>query len=79
MGSPKQLLSYLGKPLVVHAVETAIASGCDPVVVVLGSHVDEIRATLEGLDVVVVENTEWEQRHGHLDSRRHLWRRDSRL
>ena len=60
MGSPKQLLPYRERPLIRHAAETALASGCDPVVVVLGAHVEEIRAALNGLDVVVVENTEWE-------------------
>src|SRR5580704_14397123 len=61
MGSPKQLLPYQGRPLIRHAAETALASGCHPVMVVLGSHAAEIRAALEGLDVVVVENTEWEK------------------
>jgi molybdenum cofactor cytidylyltransferase len=59
MGSPKQLLTYQGRPLVRHAAETALASGCDPVLVVLGSQATEIRAALDGLDVVIVENTEW--------------------
>jgi len=61
MGSPKQLLAYQGRPLIRHAAETALASGCDPVMVVLGSNAGEIRAALEGLDVVVVENTDWEK------------------
>jgi molybdenum cofactor cytidylyltransferase len=61
MGSPKQLLAYQGQPLIRHAAQTALASGCDPVVVVLGPQVDAMRAALDGLDVVVVENTEWEQ------------------
>jgi molybdenum cofactor cytidylyltransferase len=61
MGSPKQLLPYQGRPLVRHAVETALASGCDPVMVVLGPHIEEIRAALDGLEVVIVENTEWQR------------------
>jgi molybdenum cofactor cytidylyltransferase len=61
MGSPKQLLSYRGRPLVRHAVETALASGCDPIMVVLGAHIEEIRAALDGLDVVIVENTDWQK------------------
>jgi len=64
MGSPKQLLPYRGRPLIRHAAETALASGCDPVMVVLGSHADEIRTALTGLDVVIVENTDWEQGMG---------------
>jgi molybdenum cofactor cytidylyltransferase len=61
MGSPKQLLSYRGRPLIRHAAETALAAGCDPVMVVLGAHAPEIRAALDGLDVVVVENTDWKE------------------
>lgn len=64
MGSPKQLLPYEGRPLIRHAAETALASGCHPVVVVLGSHIDEVRPALDGLDVVVVENTDWQQGMG---------------
>jgi molybdenum cofactor cytidylyltransferase len=64
MGSPKQLLPYRGQPLVRHTAEIALASGCDPVMVVLGSHANEIRAALDGLEVVVVENTDWEQGMG---------------
>lgn len=61
MGSPKQLLPYNGRPLVRHAAETAIAADCGPVLVVLGAKIGEIRPALDGLDVVVVENTDWEQ------------------
>jgi molybdenum cofactor cytidylyltransferase len=43
------------------AAQTALAAGCDPVMAVVGSHVDETRSALDGLDVVVVENTDWEQ------------------
>ena len=64
MGTPKLLLPYQGQPLIRRAAETAIAAGCDPVVVVLGSRVEETRGALEGLDVVIVENTEWEQGMG---------------
>jgi molybdenum cofactor cytidylyltransferase len=61
MGKPKQLLPYQGQPLIRYVAKTALASGSDPVVVVIGSDVAEMRAALDGLDVVVVENTEWEQ------------------
>ncbi len=64
MGTPKQLLSYKGQPLIRHAAQTALDSGCDPVIVVLGCHIGEIRAALDGLNVVVVENTEWDSGMG---------------
>jgi molybdenum cofactor cytidylyltransferase len=49
MGSPKQLLEFRGKPLIRHAVETALASGCTAVVVVLGAHAAVVRAALDGV------------------------------
>jgi molybdenum cofactor cytidylyltransferase len=60
MGSPKQLLLFHGKPLVRHAAETALATACHPVIVVVGSHAPEVRAALDRLDVVIVENPAWE-------------------
>jgi molybdenum cofactor cytidylyltransferase len=43
------------------SAQTARVAGCDPVMAVVGPHVDETRGALDGLDVVVVENTDWEQ------------------
>ena len=37
LGRPKQLLRFRGRTLLRHAAETALASGCDGVYVVLGS------------------------------------------
>jgi molybdenum cofactor cytidylyltransferase len=59
MGQPKQLLSYRGRTLLRHTVETALALGDAPVVVVLGAHADRIRPELADLRVLVVENPDW--------------------
>lgn len=59
MGAFKQLLDFQGKTLLRHAAEVAIASGCDPVVVVLGAREQELRMTLAGLDVEVAVNRRW--------------------
>jgi molybdenum cofactor cytidylyltransferase len=59
MGTPKQLLIYQGKTLIRRAVETALASVCDPVVVVLGANAVAVGNELE-LPVVVARNPEWE-------------------
>jgi molybdenum cofactor cytidylyltransferase len=64
MGSAKQLLSYEGKPLVRHAAEEALASVCQPVFVVLGSRVAEIRPVLDGLAVEILENSRWAEGMG---------------
>lgn len=59
LGRPKQLLPYLGKTLIEHAVRTAIASGAAEVVVVVGAEADAVRARLHGLPVRVVRNGAW--------------------
>jgi molybdenum cofactor cytidylyltransferase len=64
MGSAKQLLDFRGKPMLRHAVESAQASGCNPVIVVLGANEAEIRPALEGLDVEIVVNERWAEGMG---------------
>jgi molybdenum cofactor cytidylyltransferase len=59
MGSPKQLLALDGQPLIVRAVEAALASPAWPVVVVLGAHAEKIRPALARLPVLVAENPAW--------------------
>jgi molybdenum cofactor cytidylyltransferase len=58
MGSPKQLLAVNGVTLLRHAVTTALASNCHPVVVVTGAYADELAATLAGLSVTVIYNAQ---------------------
>jgi molybdenum cofactor cytidylyltransferase len=57
----KPLLEWRGRPLVVWAVEAALASGARPVVVVVGYRADDVRAALAGYDVQLVDNPEWEE------------------
>jgi molybdenum cofactor cytidylyltransferase len=59
MGAAKQLLDLAGKPMLRLAVETAIASGCSPVIVVLGAREAEIRLALLGLNIEIVVNDRW--------------------
>ena len=59
MGAPKQLLEIGGRPLLVSAVEAALASPAWPVVVVLGAHAEKIRPVLARLPVLVTENPAW--------------------
>jgi len=64
LGRPKQLLPYLGRTLVEHAVRTALASGAAEVVVVVGAEAQEIRARLQGLRVRIVHNRDWAEGMG---------------
>jgi molybdenum cofactor cytidylyltransferase len=60
MGSPKQLLRYRGETLLRRAAQTAVASNCDRVAVVIGNHAPQMRRELEDLPVSVVENQNWQ-------------------
>jgi molybdenum cofactor cytidylyltransferase len=60
MGKVNKLLAEIdGKPMVVHAVEAAIASTADPVVVVLGHEAHKVRDILSGYSVTFVENQDY--------------------
>jgi molybdenum cofactor cytidylyltransferase len=59
MGTPKQLIEIEGRPLLLRAVEAALASPAWPVVVVLGAHAEKIRPLLARLPVLMAENPAW--------------------
>jgi len=56
MGRNKLLLPFKGKPLIVHAVETLLASKIEEVIVVLGHEAERVRDELEGMPVKLIEN-----------------------
>lgn len=59
MGTPKQLLPLHGTPLIVRAVESALASPVWPVVVVVGANAEKIRPLLARYPVLVADNPAW--------------------
>jgi molybdenum cofactor cytidylyltransferase len=59
LGRPKQLLPFRGRSLLRHAAETALASVCRPVVVVLGAFAERLTGELSGLPVTVAMNQQW--------------------
>lgn len=61
MGRPKQLLTWQGETLIRRAVQTALVSNCHSTVVVLGAYANEIRKEIEQLDVLIIENHNWQQ------------------
>ena len=60
MGRPKQLLPYHGRTLLRHAAETAVATGCAPIVLVTGALHDELVGEVVDLPVQAVHNPEWQ-------------------
>ena len=60
-GTTKQLLDWRGKPLVTHTVETALAGGLSPVILVTGADQENVTLAVKGLPVKCVHNPDWEQ------------------
>ena len=60
MGRPKQLLPWQGRTLLRHAAETAVASGCAPLVLVTGALHKELLPEIAGLPIRAVHNPAWE-------------------
>ena len=61
MGKPKQLLQYEGQSLLKHAIQEAIYSIADPVIVVLGANADKFEKEISEKKVHIIENKEWEE------------------
>lgn len=59
MGHPKQLLKIDGVSFIRKTAETALASQCDHVFVVIGAEGDAVREELKGLNVTIVANPLW--------------------
>jgi molybdenum cofactor cytidylyltransferase len=59
-GRAKQLLEYHGKPFVRTVVETALAAGLSPVVLVRGADADRIDSAVGGLPIQTVHNADWQ-------------------
>ena len=59
MGRPKQLLPYHGRTLLRHAAETAVATGCAPIVLVTGALHEELLPEVTGLPLQAVHNPDW--------------------
>jgi molybdenum cofactor cytidylyltransferase len=67
LGTPKQLLAGRdGRALVSHVVHEAQAAGCDPVVVVIGAHAEDVTHALihDAADVFLVPNRGWREGMG---------------
>jgi molybdenum cofactor cytidylyltransferase len=59
MGQPKQMLHFQEITLLEHAINTALATQIQPVVVVLGAHHDAMLPVSSGKAIRVVVNDDW--------------------
>ncbi|MGZ8559497.1 MAG: nucleotidyltransferase family protein [Chitinophagaceae bacterium] len=60
-GRPKQLLSYHGKSLLEHTVDTASDADANPVIVVLGANAALLEKVIEEKKVHIVVNKDWNE------------------
>jgi molybdenum cofactor cytidylyltransferase len=61
MGHPKQLLPYQEENLLQHAIDTALGTGCYPVIVVLGATANEIEPAIKNNNITIAENKQWQE------------------
>ena len=64
MGQPKQVLPWKGRTLIRHAAETALATACRPILVVLGASATVCREEIKDLGILTVENPSWNEGMG---------------
>ncbi len=60
LGSPKQLLPYADKNLLQHSIDVAVESSMKPIIVVLGSEIEEIERKIDNSEVIIAKNPDWE-------------------
>ncbi len=61
MGRPKQLLPWQGKTLLLHILESLLASDADEIILVLGHEADRIRSSLPALPIKIAVNPDYRQ------------------
>jgi len=59
-GSAKQLLDWKGQPFLRAVAMTTIEAGLSPVVVIVGSNAEQIASVVQGLNVNIVINENWQ-------------------
>jgi molybdenum cofactor cytidylyltransferase len=64
MGCPKQLLRYGDRSLIIHMIEVALASQCQPIIVVLGAYADRIESEINHFPIQIVRNSSWAEGMG---------------
>jgi molybdenum cofactor cytidylyltransferase len=60
-GAPKLVESWRGTPILRQVSEMVLASGIKPGVVVLGSNIVQLRASISDLPLRIIENTAWQE------------------
>jgi molybdenum cofactor cytidylyltransferase len=59
LGFPKQLTHYRGRTLVRHTIDIAKSVPCQPLVLVVGSHAEEVSKEARDASCMIVRNPDW--------------------
>ncbi len=61
LGTPKQNLVFQGQTLLKRAIQNALNSACESVIVVLGANAEAVQTTLADQPVPVIYNPDWQE------------------
>jgi molybdenum cofactor cytidylyltransferase len=61
LGHPKQLLEYKGKSLVLNTIDTAVETGADACILVLGANLELILKEIRNSKIDIVINNNWQK------------------
>lgn len=61
LGQPKQNLHFQHRTLLQRTIETALISGCEPVVVVVGANSQLVKPFIQDQHIHLVDNPDWEE------------------
>lgn len=64
LGQPKQFVALSGETLLERIVRESLASVCSPIIVVTGKSSALFRQNLDGFNIQIIENANWEQGMG---------------
>ena len=59
LGQPKQLLEWRSQPFIRLVAQTALAVDLSPIIIVTGSHAEEVEAAIKDLPVKTIRNRDW--------------------
>ncbi len=61
LGRPKQIINFQGKSLLQHAIDEAMQTSLQPILVIVGAHDERVIKALREAKVNIIKNLNWEE------------------
>jgi len=61
LGQPKQKIVFEGKTLLQRAINVAVDTPCNPILVILGAYAKELQLNTSNERIVIVDNKNWQE------------------